>query len=175
MYLTARGEPVSSNGFGEQTTAVPLRWILTVTVLFVVGAAAVWSYIIVSRPAAVQQPTVTPVLLVIAPERTSTTVLDAPVTDTPAPLQTPTFPPPPAGSLIKVGSYVQVVNTGGGLRLRYEPNLESEVNYLALDYEVFVVQKGPREADDITWWFLVAQADDRRNGWGASNYLQVVR
>jgi hypothetical protein len=118
---------------------------------------------------------VTPVLLVITPERTSTSVIDVPISDTPAPLQTPTFPPPPAGSLIKTGSYVQVVNTGGGLRLRYEPNLESEVNYLALDYEVFVVQKGPREADGMTWWFIVAQADDRRNGWGASNYLQVVR
>ena len=166
---------MSSNGLGEQSTTVPLRWILTVTVLFVFGAVGVWSYIIVSRPAAVQQPTVTPILLVITPERKSTTVLDTPMTDTPVPLQTPTFPPPPAGSLIKTGSYVQIVNTGGGLRLRYEPNLISEVNYLALDYEVFVVQKGPREADGMTWWFLVAQADDRRNGWGASNYLQVVR
>ena len=166
---------MSSNGLGEQSTTVPLRWILTVTVLFVFGAVGVWSYIVVSRPAAVQQPTVTPVLLVITPERESTRLLDTPMTDIPVPLQTPTFPPPPAGSLIKIGSYVQVVNTGGGLRLRYEPSLVSEVNYLALDYEVFVVQKGPREADGMTWWFLVAQADDRRNGWGASNYLQVVR
>jgi hypothetical protein len=74
-----------------------------------------------------------------------------------------------------VDAYVHVVNTGGGLRLRYEPGLLSEVNYLAVDYEVFVVEDGPREADGMTWWFLVAQADERRNGWGASNYLQVVR
>ena len=165
----------STNGFGKKTTVVPLRWILIVVVLLAFAAGGVWSYIVVARPAAIQQPTVTPVLLVITPERTSTTVIDMPISDTPVPLQTPTFPPPPAGSLIKTGSYVQVVNTGGGLRLRYEPNLESEVNYLALDYEVFVVQKGPREADGMTWWFIVAQADDRRNGWGASNYLQVVR
>ena len=165
----------STNGFGKKTTVVPLRWILIVVVLLAFAAGAVWSYIAVARPAAIQQPTVTPVLLVITPERTSTTVVDVPISETPAPLQTPTFPPPPAGSLIKTGSYVQVVNTGGGLRLRYEPNLESEVNYLALDYEVFVVQKGPREADGMTWWFIVAQADDRRNGWGASNYLQVAR
>lgn len=165
----------STNGFGKKTTVVPLRWILIVVVLLAFAAGGVWSYIVVARPAAIQQPTVTPVLLVITPERTSTSVIDVPISDTPAPLQTPTFPPPPAGSLIKTGSYVQVVNTGGGLRLRYEPNLESEVNYLALDYEVFVVQKGPREADGMTWWFIVAQADDRRNGWGASNYLQVVR
>ena len=165
----------STNGFGKKTTVVPLRWILIVVVLLAFAAGGVWSYIVVTRPAAIQQPTVTPVLLVITPERTSTTVVDVPISETPAPLQTPTFPPPPAGSLIKTGSYVQVVNTGGGLRLRYEPNLESEVNYLALDYEVFVVQKGPREADGMTWWFIVAQADDRRNGWGASNYLQVVR
>ena len=165
----------STNGFGKKTTVVPLRWILIVVVLLAFAAGGVWSYIVVTRPAAIQQPTVTPVLLVITPERTSTSVIDVPISDTPAPLQTPTFPPPPVGSLIKTGSYVQVVNTGGGLRLRYEPNLESEVNYLALDYEVFVVQKGPREADGMTWWFIVAQADDRRNGWGASNYLQVVR
>ena len=165
----------STNGFGKKTTVVPLRWILIVVVLLAFAAGGVWSYIVVTRPAAIQQPTVTPVLLVITPERTSTTVVDVPISETPAPLQTPTFPPPPAGSLIKTGSYVQVVNTGGGLRLRYEPNLESEVNYLALDYEVFVVQKGPREADGMTWWFIVAQADDRRNGWGASNYLQVAR
>ena len=165
----------STNGFGKKTTVVPLRWILIVVVLLAFAAAGVWSYIVVARPASIQQPTVTPVLLVMTPERTSTSVIDVPISDTPAPLQTPTFPPPPAGSLIKTGSYVQVVNTGGGLRLRYEPNLESEVNYLALDYEVFVVQKGPREADGMTWWFIVAQADDRRNGWGASNYLQVAR
>ena len=166
----------STNGFSRKTTVVPLRWILTFVVLLGLAAAGVWSYIIVTRQAAIQQPTVTPVLLVVTPERTSTTtIIDMPITDTPVMLQTPTFPPPPVGSLIKTGSYVQVVNTGGGLRLRYEPNLESEVNYLALDYEVFVVQKGPREADGMTWWFIVAQADDRRNGWGASNYLQVVR
>ena len=166
----------STNGFSRKTTVVPLRWILTFVVVLGLAAAGVWSYVVVTRPAAIQQPTVTPVLLVVTPERTSTTtIIDMPITDTPVMLQTPTFPPPPAGSLIKTGSYVQVVNTGGGLRLRYEPNLESEVNYLALDYEVFVVQKGPREADGMTWWFIVAQADDRRNGWGASNYLQVVR
>ena len=166
---------MSSNGFSDRPASVPLSWLFAVAVVIMLAAAGLWGYILVTRPAAVQQPTVTPVFVVITPSRTST-----PTSDTPTPAMveagpTPTFPPPPAGSLIKVDAYVQVVNTGGGLRLRYEPGLLSEVNYLAVDYEVFIVKDGPREADGMTWWLLVAQADDRRNGWGASNYLQVVR
>ena len=154
---------------------MPLSWLFAVALVILIAAAGLWGYILVTRPAAVQQPTVTPVFLVITPSRTSTSTLDTP---TPAVVETgptATFPPPPAGSLIKADAYVQVVNTGGGLRLRYEPGLLSEVNYLAVDYEVFIVKDGPRESDGMIWWFLVAQADDRRNGWGASNYLQVVR
>ena len=154
---------------------VPLSWVFVVTLLVVIVAAALWGYILVERPAAVKQPTVTPVFVVITPERTITPLTATPTSDTVEAGPTPTFPPPPVGSLIKVGAYVQVVNTGGGLRLRYDPGLLAEVNYLAVDYEVFVVEEGPREADGITWWFLVAQADERRNGWGASNFLQVVR
>jgi len=166
---------MSSNGFSDQRASVPLSWLFAVALVILITAAGLWGYILVMRPAAVQQPTVTPVFVVITPARTPSPSPDTPTPDTVGAGPTPTFPPPPAGSLIKVDAYVHVVNTGGGLRLRYEPGLLSEVNYLAVDYEVFVVEDGPREADGMTWWFLVAQADDRRNGWGASNYLQVVR
>ena len=166
---------MSSNGFGNQRASVPLSWLFAVALVILIAAAGLWGYILVMRPAAVQQPTVTPVFVVITPARTPSSAPDTPTPDAVGHRPTPTFPPPPAGSLIKVDAYVHVVNTGGGLRLRYEPGLLSEVNYLAVDYEVFVVKEGPREADGMTWWFLVAQADERRNGWGASNYLQVVR
>ena len=166
---------MSSNGFGDQRASVPLSWLFAVALVIPIAAAGLWGYILVMRPAAVQQPTVTPVFVVITPARTPSSAPDTPTPDAVGHRPTPTFPPPPAGSLIKVDAYVHVVNTGGGLRLRYEPGLLSEVNYLAVDYEVFVVKEGPREADGMTWWFLVAQADERRNGWGASNYLQVVR
>ena len=166
---------MSSNGFGDQRAAVPISWLFAVALVILIAAAGLWGYILVTRPSAVQQPTVTPVFLVITPVRTSTPSPYTPTPDTSAVDSTPTFPPPPVGSMINVGAYVQVVNTGGGLRLRYEPGLLSEVNYLAVDYEVFVVEDGPSTADGMSWWFLVAQADDRRNGWAASNYLQVVR
>ena len=166
---------MSSNGFGDRPASVPLSWLFAVALVILLTSAGTWGYILATRPAAVQQPTVTPVFVVITPVRTSTPSPEMPTPDTVDAGPTSTFPPPPAGSLIKLGAYVQVVNTGGGLRLRYEPGLLSEVNYLAVDYEVFVVEDGPRETDGMTWWFLVAQADDRRNGWAASNYLQVVR
>ena len=70
---------------------------------------------------------------------------------------------------------MQVEGTGDGLRLRYEPGLDSEVNYLAFDHEVFLVEDGPRQVDDLQWWFLASQSDKSRNGWGAANYLQVIR
>ncbi len=166
---------MSSDGFSNRPASVPLSWLFAVALVVMMAAAGLWGYILVTRPSAVQQPTVTPVFVVITPERTP---MPSPTTATPDAAEagpTPTFPPPPAGSLIKLDAYVQVVNTGGGLRMRYEPGLLSEVNYLAVDYEVFVVEDGPREANGMTWWFLVAQADERRNGWAASNYLQVVR
>ena len=68
----------STNGFGKKTTVVPLRWILIVVVLLAFAAGGVWSYIVVTRPAAIQQPTVTPVLLVITPEPVSYTHLTLP-------------------------------------------------------------------------------------------------
>lgn len=156
--------------------SVPLWMLLFVAVIFMLSCGGVWTYILVTRPAAVRQATPTPMFVVITPERSIT----------PMPIQTPlqldsyeeptaTFPPPPAGSLIKPGVYIQIIGTEDGLRLRYEPGLQSEVNYLAFDYEVFLVEDGPRQSDDLMWWYLVSQSDTKRNGWGAANYLQVIR
>jgi hypothetical protein len=85
------------------------------------------------------------------------------------------LPPPPPGNL-SVGAYVQVTGTGGdGLRLRSEPGLDSDVRMLGLEGEVFVVQEGPQDADDYTWWYLVGPFDETRRGWAVANFLQVVQ
>ena len=151
--------------------------LLCVAVLFMLSCGGLWGYVLMTRPAAVRKVTLTPIFVVITPDRTRT---PAPIVATIRPdgssvNPSATFPPPPVGSLIKVGAYVQVEGTGDGLRLRYEPGLDSEVNYLAFDYEVFLVEDGPRQVDDLQWWFLASQSDKTRNGWGAANYLQVIR
>jgi len=76
---------------------------------------------------------------------------------------------------IFVGAVVQISGTdGAGLRLRSEPGIASEVRFIGMDAEVFEVREGPRDQDDIVWWFLVSPYDEARSGWAASGYLTVV-
>jgi hypothetical protein len=107
---------------------------------------------------------------------TATPLIPSPTS--PAPV-TPTVTglpvPPPPGNL-SVGAYVQVTGTGGdGLRLRTDPGLNSDVRMLGLEGEVFIVQEGPQEADDYSWWYLVGPFDETRRGWAVSNFLTVVQ
>jgi hypothetical protein len=75
-----------------------------------------------------------------------------------------------------VDGYVQITGTGGdGLRLRTEAGLGSEVRFLGLEDEVFLIQDGPQNADGYVWWYLVAPFDETRRGWAVSNFLQVVQ
>ena len=78
---------------------------------------------------------------------------------------------------MKIGAYVQVFGTGdaGVLNLRAEPSLQALVNYVALEREVLRVEAGPKDANGITWWYLVDPASNTRSGWAAQNYLQVVQ
>ncbi len=95
-------------------------------------------------------------------------------TDTPPPSETPA-PTPLPGTIVQ-GAFVQITGTGGdGLNLRSEPGLNSEVRYLGLESEVFVVRDGPQEADGLIWWYLVGFYDESRNGWAASNYLEIIQ
>ena len=97
------------------------------------------------------------------------------------PRRRPTNPPSPPRhrrrARSRVGAYVQVVGTGdaGFLNLRAEPNLDSAVNYLAIEDEVFQVQAGPTNASGFAWWYLVDPATNTRFGWAVQNYLQVVQ
>lgn len=97
---------------------------------------------------------------------------------TPTIPQTPALdlPPSPPPGAIAPGAYVQISGTGGdGLRLRSQPGLEGQVNFLALEAEVFQVDGGPQEKDGYTWWHLVAPYDNQVQGWAVANYLLVVQ
>jgi hypothetical protein len=95
-------------------------------------------------------------------------------TQVPTSTVTPTFAPLQSGEL-GIGSFVQIIGTeGAGLNIRSGPGLDSEIQFLGYDAEVFEVRNGPVEADGLTWWFLVTPVDESRAGWAASNYLSVV-
>ena len=105
------------------------------------------------------------------------TVIPAPTGTSGAP-PTPTIDPfasPTSPAGIAIGNYVQISGTNGeGLRIRKDPGLDGEFEFLGYDSEVFVVQDGPREVDGYTWWYLVAPYDDTRVGWAASDFLSYV-
>jgi hypothetical protein len=105
------------------------------------------------------------------------TVIPAPTATTGAP-STPTidpFAPSPVPTGIAIGSYVQITGTSGeGLRIRSQPGLSGNPEFLGFDSEVFVVEDGPREVDGYVWWYLVAPYDDARAGWAAANFLSFI-
>lgn len=107
-------------------------------------------------------------------------VLIAPPTITPSPavvyIATPTLTPEAALiNGVGVGTYVQITGTdGAGLRLRSSPGTDSSPLFLGMDTEVFQVKDGPRMANDLVWWYLVAPYDETRAGWAAANYLTLV-
>jgi hypothetical protein len=111
---------------------------------------------------------IAPADVTVIPAPTGTS--GAPPTPTIDPFATPTAP---AG--IAIGNYVQITGTEGqGLRIRAEPGLGGEFQFLAYDSEVFVVQDGPREVDGYIWWYLVAPYDETRVGWAAADFLTYI-
>ena len=48
------------------------------------------------------------------------------------------------------------------------------LKFLGAESEVFQVKDGPRSADSLTWWYLVAPYDANRNGWAAADFLAVI-
>ena len=103
-----------------------------------------------------------PANVAVIAERAPTPTID--------PFATPTSP---AG--IAIGNYVQITGTQGeGLRIRSEPGLNGNPEFLGFDSEVFIVQDGPREVDGYMWWYLVAPYDETRVGWAAADFLSYV-
>ncbi len=89
----------------------------------------------------------------------------------------PTATPKTDGEVngISVQRYVKIEGTGGlGLRIRNEPGIDSEVQFIANESEVFIVIGGPEEKDGIIWWQLSTPYDETRNGWASSDYLSAV-
>ena len=85
------------------------------------------------------------------------------------------FAPTPIPTGITIGNYVQIKGTEGeGLRIRSEPGLNGEPQFLGYDSEVFIVKDGPREMDGFVWWYLVAPYDETRAGWAAADFLSYV-
>jgi len=112
------------------------------------------------------------VVVIPAPSSTQPGVLMP--TGTPA--LTPTVPASPAPGVIALGATVEISGTGGeGLNLRNLPGLNSNIQYLGFESEVFLVSDGPQEVDGLTWWYLVGFFDESRSGWAASNFLTVVQ
>jgi hypothetical protein len=154
-------------------------WLLALVAgAFIVVALVLFALVLVTRPAELPQATASAVVITAAPANTSevaTATLQSPPTADAA-AASPTPPPPPPG-VVGVGAYVQVVGTGdaGFLNLRAEPNIDSPVNYLAIENEVFQVQAGPTSASGFDWWYLVDPATNTRFGWAVQNYLQVVQ
>ena len=127
--------------------------------------------IITGSPVASQRPTA---IFTIIPGPSATPYHPTATADIGA-TATSNLPPSPMPGMIGIGSFVQITNTeGSGLNIRSSPGLDSSVNFLALDAEVLEVREGPKEADEITWWYLVTPVDEGRNGWAAANYLTVV-
>jgi hypothetical protein len=113
-------------------------------------------------------------VVVVIPAPTST--MPGVVLPTEMPELTPTVPASPQPGVITLGATVEIAGTGGeGLNLRNLPGLNSNIQYLGFESEVFIVQDGPQDVDGLTWWYLVGFFDESRSGWAASNYLQVIQ
>ena len=144
---------------------------LTVALILGVGfVISVFILIYYSRPPRMKVIAITAALTVIPSNSTVTpTTMEIPPTN-----QTNITPTIQPGS-VGIGVFVQVSGTGGdGLRLRKEPGLSSEMQFLGLDGELFQVGDGPMEQDGYTWWFVVGSYDETRQGWAAADFLEVV-
>ena len=121
-------------------------------------------------------PAPAPAGVTVIPLPSATAAVAAPPRPAATPSPQANLPPSPPPGRIAAGAFVQIRGTEGkGLRLRSEPGLKGAVNYLGMEAEVFQVQDGPVAADGYTWWYLVAPYDATKQGWAASNYLQVVQ
>jgi hypothetical protein len=130
------------------------------------------AYILLMRPVASKSN--------LAAATSALTIIPAP-SSTPRPLPptlTPLPPTPlpsstPAPGQVAIGVYVQPSTGGQGLRVHTEPGLSAPF-FSAFDSEVFLVTKGPQQADGYTWWYLSASYDASRAGWAAQDFLAVI-
>ena len=124
-----------------------------------------------TRPPRAPVGAVTAALTVIPSLSGSATPAAPEIIPTDVPAATPTLAP----GVIGIGAFVQVSGTDGdGLRLRQGSGLDSEMQFLGLDGELFQVADGPADADGYTWWFVVGSYDETRQGWAVVDFLEIV-
>lgn len=139
-------------------------------------------------------PALPPRLVVLTAAPVNTFVADSPVIVTatlPASTQAqsqnpvsfvmsgPTLPPPaitPTAISISIGATVRVIDVGDQqLNVRERPGvIDVPVAFRSPENTLFMVVDGPSQADGLTWWKLQDPENNRRSGWAASNYLEVV-
>jgi hypothetical protein len=152
-----------------------LGWILLGAI--VLGGLLYISFIIVLsslRPSNPSQYQFSTAVITLIPAPTLTPVILSPTTNPPNSTSTSQVPVPAGG--IAIGIYVKISGTNGtGLNLRTGPGTASPIRFLGMDDEVFEVKDGPKQVDNLIWWFLQAPYDSTRNGWAAANYLTVIQ
>lgn len=132
--------------------------------------AIVLAVLLVS-PAKRQYPIITPQITIITAPTLAPVVIPT-ATIPPEVMATLANLPPDPGSAIQIGMTVHISGTGGdGLRIRKEPGVDATPLFLGADNEEFIVKDGPATADNLTWWYLEAPFDSKRQGWAAANYL----
>ena len=152
-------------------SSFPLKAILAALVLGGGMFAALLFFLALSKPDPAPVGVVTAALTVIPSLSGTATPIPPEISPTPEVSATPTLAP----NQIGVGAFVQVSGTGGdGLRLRQSPGLDSAMQFLALEGELFLIGDGPVQADGYTWWFLIGSYDETRQGWGAEDFLTIV-
>jgi hypothetical protein len=74
-------------------------------------------------------------------------------------------------SVLRVGDYARVVNTGGqSLRARLEPTTSSEIVVGFVEGSRLLILDGPVVNDGFTWWKV--RSNDNREGWCADQWLE---
>ncbi|MFZ2096719.1 MAG: hypothetical protein WAV05_08790 [Anaerolineales bacterium] len=144
-------------------------------VFFAVGVFAVLVGLLWSARAKGSSPIAATAILKIIEAPTQTPLLPS-INATPSPTSPSSQRTPLPSGDITIGSYVQVSGTGGdGLRLHDLAGVSSNVNYIAIEAEVFLVKDGPIDTDGYVWWQLEDPYTDQAVGWGVANYLVVVQ
>jgi hypothetical protein len=127
--------------------------------------------VIFITPAKRQYPIITPQITVIQAPSLAPVVIPT-ATIPPEVMATLASLPPDPGNAIQVGKTVHISGTGGdGLRIRKEPGVNATPLFLGADNEEFIVKDGPQTVDHLTWWYIAAPFDEKRQGWAAANYL----
>jgi len=126
------------------------------------------------RPSNPSEYTFSTAVITLIPAPSLTPIIVIPTKDQPTSTATSQVPVPTGG--IAIGIYVKISGTNGdGLNLRTAPGTASPIRFLGMDDEVFQVKDGPKQVDNLIWWFLQAPYDTTRNGWAAANYLTVIQ